>query len=27
VALGIAAGLIPAMGAYRSRITDMLRQA
>ena len=27
VALGIAAGLIPAVGAYRSRITDMLRQA
>jgi putative ABC transport system permease protein len=27
VALGIGAGLVPAAGAYRSRITDMLRQA
>jgi hypothetical protein len=27
VALGITAGLIPALGAYRARITDMLRQA
>ena len=27
VALGITAGLIPAVGAYRARITDMLRQA
>jgi len=27
VTLGITAGLIPALGAYRARITDMLRQA
>jgi putative ABC transport system permease protein len=27
VTLGIGAGLVPAMGAYRARITDMLRQA
>ena len=27
VVLGITAGLIPAVGAYRARITDMLRQA
>jgi putative ABC transport system permease protein len=27
VVLGIAAGLVPAAGAYRARITDMLRQA
>jgi putative ABC transport system permease protein len=27
VTLGVAAGLIPAVGAYRARITDMLRQA
>jgi hypothetical protein len=23
--LGLAAGLVPALGAYRARITDMLR--
>jgi putative ABC transport system permease protein len=27
VVLGIGAGFVPAMGAYRARITDMLRQA
>jgi putative ABC transport system permease protein len=27
VVLGVAAGVLPAMGAYRARITDMLRQA
>jgi hypothetical protein len=27
VALGIGAGFVPAMGAYRARITEMLRQA
>jgi hypothetical protein len=27
VVLGTGAGLVPAMGAYRARITDMLRQA
>jgi putative ABC transport system permease protein len=27
VVLGVGAGFVPAMGAYRSRITDMLRQA
>ena len=27
VVLGVSAGLVPAMGAYRAQITDMLRQA
>jgi ABC-type antimicrobial peptide transport system permease subunit len=27
LALGLAAGFLPALGAYRARIVDMLRQA